>query len=153
MAKLKIGDPAPPFTLLDTKGRQVSLADFKNRTVVLYFYPKDNTPGCTKEACSFRDHYAAFSRKKTVVFGISPDDERSHQKFTDKFELPFPLLCDTDHKVASAYGAWGKKALYGRTFMGILRSTFVIGPDGKIQHIFDKVKVDRHAEDVLEALS
>lgn len=152
MTMLKIGDKAPAFTLTDTNGRTVSLSDHKGQTVVLYFYPKDDTPGCTKEACSFRDHHRAFLKKNVAVYGVSPDGEKSHQKFTEKYNLPFPLLSDPDHRVASAYGAWGKKKLYGRTFNGILRSTFVIGPDGRILHVFDKVKVETHADDVLEAL-
>lgn len=149
---LKPGDKAPDFTLTDTNGEPVSLADLKGQTVVLYFYPKDNTPGCTKEACSFRDDYKSFAKKKIVVLGVSPDGQSSHQKFTQKFKLPFLLLSDPDHKVASAYGAWGKKKLYGREFMGILRSTFVIDPAGKIAHVFEKVKVDDHAGDLLKVL-
>lgn len=149
---LKTGDTAPDFTLPDQAGTPVSLSGFRGRTVVLYFYPKDNTPGCTNEACSFRDHYAALQEKGVVVLGVSPDSEASHQKFASKHDLPFPLLADTDHAVAEAFGAWGEKSLYGRKFMGLLRSTFLIDGDGVIRHVWKKPKTAIHAEEVLAKL-
>ncbi len=150
---LKVGAKAPEFTLLSTDGDSVSLKSFRGKKVVLYFYPKDDTPGCTKEACSFRDHHQMLKRRDLVILGVSPDSVESHNKFRSKYNLPFTLLSDPDHKVASAYGAWGKKKLYGREYDGILRSTFIIDEKGTIEHIFDKVKVDTHAEDVLSAVS
>lgn len=150
---LKVGAKAPEFTLLSTDGESVSLKSFRGKKVVLYFYPKDDTPGCTKEACSFRDHHQTLKRRDLVILGVSPDSVESHNKFRSKYNLPFTLLSDPDHKVASAYGAWGKKKLYGREYDGILRSTFIIDEKGTIEHIFDKVKVDTHAEDVLSAVS
>jgi len=119
---------------------------------VLYFYPKDNTPGCTKEACSFRDNIQPFQAKNAVVLGISPDSVKSHQNFINKQNLNFTLLSDPDNKVADAYGAWGEKSMYGKKYMGILRSTFVIGKDGKIKHVFEKVKPEGHANEVLQVL-
>jgi peroxiredoxin Q/BCP len=151
--KLKVGDKAPAFALKDQDGRTVKLSDFTGQTVILYFYPKDDTPGCTKEACGFRDRYTAFRRTRVVVLGISPDGEQSHAKFMKKYNLPFSLLSDPDHKTAARYGAWGKKKLYGKEYEGILRSTFIIGPDGTVTHVFDKVKVDTHAEDILNVLA
>jgi peroxiredoxin Q/BCP len=150
---LKVGAKAPEFTLLSTDGESVSLKSFRGKKVVLYFYPKDDTPGCTKEACNFRDHHQTLKRRDFVILGVSPDSVESHNKFRSKYNLPFTLLSDPDHKVASAYGAWGKKKLYGREYDGILRSTFIIDEKGTIEHIFDKVKVDTHAEDVLSAVS
>jgi peroxiredoxin Q/BCP len=150
---LKVGAKAPEFTLLSTDGESVSLKSFRGKKVVLYFYPKDDTPGCTKEACNFRDHHQTLKRRDLVILGVSPDSVESHNKFRSKYNLPFTLLSDPDHKVASAYGAWGKKKLYGREYDGILRSTFIIDEKGTIEHIFDKVKVDTHAEDVLSAVS
>ncbi len=149
---LKAGQKAPDFKLTDTDGNTVTLSGLSGRKVVLYFYPKDNTPGCTKEACSFNADLAKFKRKHIAVYGISPDDNKSHRKFTEKYDLGFPLLSDTDHKVAEKYGAWGKKKLYGREFDGIIRSTFVIDEKGIILHVFEKVKVDIHAEEVLAVL-
>jgi peroxiredoxin Q/BCP len=148
-----VGKKAPAFTLPASSGEEVSLSDFLGKTVVLYFYPKDDTPGCTKEACDFRDAQRKFSSRKAVVLGVSPDSLKSHDKFIAKFELPFVLLADTDHAVAEAYGVWAEKSMYGRTYMGIERSTFVIGPDGKVKAIFRKVKVDGHVDEVLEAVS
>jgi peroxiredoxin Q/BCP len=150
---LKVGAKAPEFTLLSADGESVSLKSFRGKKVVLYFYPKDDTPGCTKEACSFRDRHQTIKRRDLVILGVSPDSVESHNKFRSKYNLPFTLLSDPDHKVASAYGAWGKKKLYGREYDGILRSTFIIDEKGTIEHIFDKVKVDTHAEDVLSAVS
>ncbi len=149
---LKEGDKAPAFTMEDQDGKPVKLSDFKGKRVVLYFYPKDNTPGCTTEACAFRDDYAKL-KKKAVVLGVSPDSAASHQKFVAKYSLPFPLLVDEGHAVAEKFGAWGEKSLYGRKFMGIIRSTFLIGKDGKIEKVWPKVKVAGHNDEVLEALA
>ena len=149
---LNIGDTAPDFTLPDQAGTPVSLSGFRGRTVVVYFYPKDNTPGCTNEACSFRDHYAALQDQGVVVLGVSPDSVASHQKFASKHDLPFPLLADTEHAVAESFGAWGEKSLYGRKFMGLLRSTFLIDGDGVIRHVWKKPKTAIHAEEVLAKL-
>lgn len=150
---LEVGAAAPAFSLKDTQGNTVKLSELKGKKVVVYFYPKDDTPGCTKEACDFRDNLAVLKKADTVVFGVSPDDEASHQKFTAKFSLPFPLLCDTDHKVAEAYGAWGEKQNYGKTYMGIIRSTFLIDEKGKLAHIWRNVKAEGHVAKVLEKLS
>ena len=149
---LQSGDKAPDFDLMADDGKQVRLKDFKGKTVVLYFYPKDDTPGCTKEACAFRDDYPKFS-KKSVILGVSLDDTNSHQKFKNKFKLPFPLLSDEGAAVSKAYGVYKQKNMYGRTFWGIERTTFVISPDGKIQTVFSRVKVDGHNQEVMEALS
>ena len=146
---LKAGEKAVDFTLESGKNEKVTLSDYFGKSeVVLYFYPKDNTPGCAKEACSFRDNLGQIQIKKVVVLGISPDSVKSHQNFTAKYNLNFTLLSDPDHKVAEAYGAWGEKKMYGKTYMGIIRSTFIIGKDGKIKHVFDKVKVGSHGGDV-----
>jgi thioredoxin-dependent peroxiredoxin len=149
---LKPGDTAPDVTAKDETGKTVKLSDLKGKSVVLYFYPKDDTPGCTAEACSFRDNYAAVKKKGAVILGVSKDGAASHVKFKEKYDLPFPLLADEDLKVIKAYGAWGKKSLYGREYMGVFRSTYVIGPDGKIKAAFPKVKVNGHEKEVLEAL-
>ncbi|MEW5743575.1 MAG: thioredoxin-dependent thiol peroxidase [Myxococcota bacterium] len=146
------GKKAPAFTLKNQAGKPVKLSDFAGKQVVLYFYPKDDTPGCTKEACDFRDGYAKLKKAGAVVLGVSPDDEKRHTKFREKYALPFDLLADVDHEVAEKYGAWGEKSLYGRKFMGIIRSTFLIGADGKVKKVWPKVKVDGHADDVLAAL-
>ncbi|MBL8955958.1 MAG: thioredoxin-dependent thiol peroxidase [Myxococcaceae bacterium] len=146
------GAKAPAFSLKDQTGKTVKLADFAGKQVVLYFYPKDNTPGCTTEACDFRDQHSKLQKAGAVVLGVSPDSEKSHVKFIEKFELPFPLLVDDDHAVAEKYGAWGEKSLYGRKFMGIIRSTFLIGPDGKVKKVWPKVKVNGHVDQVLEAV-
>jgi peroxiredoxin Q/BCP len=146
------GKKAPAFTLKNQAGKPVKLSDFAGRHVVLYFYPKDDTPGCTKEACSFRDQHANLKRAGAVVLGVSPDDEQRHAKFREKYALPFDLLADVDYAVAQKYGAWGEKRLYGRTYQGIIRSTFLIGPDGRVKKVWPKVKVDGHAEEVLAAL-
>lgn len=148
---LKAGTKAPDFTATDQDGKKVKLSDHKGKRIVLYFYPKDDTPGCTKEACSFRDADDVFNSKGIKVFGISTDDEKSHQKFISKFQLPFDLLADTDKKIVEKYGVWGEKSMYGRTYMGTMRKTFLIGEDGKIVKIFDKVKVAEHADEVLKA--
>ena len=130
-------------------GEKIKLKDLRGKTVVLYFYPKDNTPGCTTEACDFRDSFAAFKKKNAVLLGVSPDSVKSHEKFKTKFELPFPLIADEDHSIAEKYGVWKEKSMYGRKYMGIERSTFVIDKDGKLAEIYNKVKVKGHVEDVL----
>jgi peroxiredoxin Q/BCP len=147
-----VGKKAPEFTLPGSNGEDVALKDFKGKTVVLYFYPKDDTPGCTKEACEFRDALKKFTSKKAVVLGVSPDSLKAHDKFIDKFELPFELLSDTEHKVAEKYGTWVEKSMYGRKYMGIERSTFVIDGAGQVKAIFRKVKVDGHVDEVLAAV-
>ena len=149
---LKIGDNAPSFILEADTGEQINLSSLKGKKVVLFFYPKDNTPGCTKEACSFRDNLKPLLAKNTVVFGISKDSIKSHLNFRTKYNLNFPLLSDPDGKVCAAYGAWGEKKNYGRTYMSIIRKTFIIDETGKIKYIYDKVKPEGHAEDVLSRL-
>ena len=151
--EIKIGDKAPEFTFRSAEGIDISLKDYLGKkTVVLYFYPKDHTPGCTKEACDFRDNYRKFNSKDIVILGVSLDGPVSHRKFTQKHDLPFPLLSDEDKKVSSAYGVYKEKKLYGRTFWGIVRTTFVIGPNGRIMAIYPKVKVEGHVEEVLASL-
>jgi len=149
---LKTGDKAPLFSLVDDSGKKVSLKDFKGKTVVLYFYPKDLTPGCTVEACDFRDAQAQMKKKKAVVLGVSRDTVSLHGKFRDKHDLNFPLLADEDGKVCEAYGVWQEKSMYGKKYMGIARTTFVIGPTGKIEKVFEKVKVKGHVDEILESL-
>ncbi len=149
---LNIGDPAPDFALPDAAGKIVRLADFRGQTVVVYFYPRDNTSGCTKEACGFRDAYPDFQGRDVVVLGISADDAKAHQKFINKYQLPFPLLCDADGKVAASYGSYGLKKFMGKEYMGVFRHTFVIAPDGTIAQIYRKVKPDAHATQVLQGL-
>lgn len=149
---MDINDKVPDFTLLDQNGEKVSLKDFKGKTVVLYFYPKADTPGCTIEACDFRDDYRHFQKTGAVVLGISPDKPEAQKKFADKYKLNFTLLADTEKEVAKAFGVWKEKNMYGKKVMGIERSTFVIGPDGKLQQAFRKVKVEGHAGKVLEAV-
>ncbi len=146
---VKVGNKAPEFTGVTDTGDKVKLKDLRGKTVVLYFYPKDNTPGCTTESCDFRDSHAAFKKKKAVVLGVSPDSVKSHVKFKTKYELPFPLIADEDHAIAEKYGVWQEKSMYGRKYMGIVRSTFVIDPEGKVAEIYNKVKVKGHVEDVL----
>jgi len=146
------GDPAPDFALADATGVVHRLSDQRGWTVV-YFYPKDDTPGCTTEACAFRDAQDELVAAGATVWGISPDDAASHGRFRAKFHLPFPLLSDEDHATAEAYGAWVEKVNYGRTYMGIQRSTFLVAPDGRIAHAWPKVKAEGHAEDVLQALA
>jgi peroxiredoxin Q/BCP len=147
------GQPAPDFELPSDSGDTVTLSSLRGKPVVLYFYPKDDTPGCTTQACGIRDAYGEFERAGAVVLGVSPDDERSHGKFRDKYELPFTLLADTDHEVAERYGVWGEKTYMGRTYMGINRSTFVIDGDGIVTKVFPQVKPATHADDVLAALN
>lgn len=150
---MKPGSKAPAFRLPSDAGTPVALKDFAGRTVVLYFYPKDDTTGCTTEACEFRDNWRAIQAAGAVVLGVSPDGVASHQKFKKKYELPFTLLVDADHAVAEAYGAWGEKSMYGRKYHGVLRSTFIIDPRGKIARVFAKVKPRGHAAEVLAALA
>ncbi len=148
---LEEGKKAPDFTAKNQNGDKVKLSDNKGSRVVLYFYPKDDTPGCTKQACSLRDGFATFKKKGIKVFGVSIDDEKSHQKFIEKYDLPFDLLADTDKKIVEKYGVWGEKSMYGRKYMGTHRKTFLIDENGKIVKIFDKVKVAEHADEVLKA--
>ncbi len=148
---LKEGSVAPDFKTTNTNGETVRLKDLRGQKVVLYFYPKDDTPGCTKEACSFRDAFSDFKKRGIEVLGVSTDSEASHQKFTAKYKLPFTLLADTDHSIADAYGVYGEKKFMGRTYMGVKRMTFLIDEKGKIAKIFEKVKVDEHAREVLDA--
>jgi len=150
--KLKEGDRAPEFSAPTSGGGKVSLSDFKGKSVILYFYPRDNTPGCTKEACGFRDHFAQFRNKGAVVLGVSVDSVKSHDRFVEKFALPFTLLADTDKQIVGAYGVWGEKSFMGRTYRGTHRVTFLIGPDGTIQKIWPRVKPEEHAAEVLAAL-
>ena len=148
---VKEGNTAPDFTAKDQNGDKVKLSDLRGQKVVLYFYPKDDTPGCTKQACSLRDSYDVFTEKGIKVLGVSIDDEKSHQKFISKYSLPFDLIADTDKKIVEKYGVWGEKSMYGKIYMGTLRKTFLIDEDGKIVKIFDKVKVSEHADEVLKA--
>jgi peroxiredoxin Q/BCP len=147
-----VGSKAPDFQLADHTGKTVSLSQLAGKNVVLYFYPKDDTPGCTREACNFRDEHSALEKAGAVVLGVSPDGEKSHQKFATKYSLPFTLLSDTEHKVADAYGVWGEKSLYGRKFIGLTRATFLIDAKGNVKHVWPKVKVDGHVAQVLSAL-
>jgi thioredoxin-dependent peroxiredoxin len=149
---LKVGDKAPPFDLMSDAGKQMKLKDFKGQNVVLYFYPKDDTPGCTKEACAFRDDHNKYFDKKAVVLGVSLDSVKSHQAFKKKFDLPFALLADEGAAISKAYEVYKQKSMYGRTYWGIERTTFVIGPDQKIKAIFPKVKVDGHSQELLGTL-
>lgn len=149
---LKVGDKAPSFSAVDQSGKTVSLSDFKGKSVVLYFYPRDLTPGCTVEACGFQSAQAALKKKGAVVLGVSKDSSATHKKFADKQGLTFPLLADESGTIVKAYGAWGEKSLYGKKYMGILRISYLIGPDGKIAAVFPKVKPAEHPADVLKAL-
>jgi len=150
--ELKVGSCAPAFSLPNEKGQMVKLSELRGKKIVLFFYPKDNTPGCTKEACSFRDGLQAIRKKGAVVFGVSADSVSSHQTFSQKFDLNFPLLSDEPKAMIQAYGVWKEKSMYGRKYMGIERTTVVIAKDGTISHVFPKVKVDGHYDEVLEAL-
>jgi peroxiredoxin Q/BCP len=146
---LQVGDPAPAFSVKDQDGKEVKLSDLKGEKVVLYFYPKDNTPTCTNQACNIRDNYGSLLKKGYKVFGVSPDSEKSHQRFIRKHDLPFPLLADTEHKMVEAYGVWGEKTLFGRTYMGVLRTTFVINKEGIIEEIISKVESSKHTDQIL----
>ncbi len=150
MERLKVGDIAPNFTARDQQGNTVSLSDFQGRRVILYFYPKDNTPGCTLEAKSLRDGKQQLADRGFEIIGVSPDSEKSHCNFIAKHQLNFTLISDTDKSVAQMYGVWGEKKMMGRTYMGILRTTFIIGPDGRIERIFDKVNTAHHFEQIME---
>lgn len=150
--KLKAGDAAPDFTAATTGGGRLSLADLQGKNVVLYFYPRDDTPGCTKEACAFRDRFADFNKAGAVVLGVSTDPVKSHDKFAAKYKLPFTLLADEDKKIVTAYGVWGEKSFMGRKYLGTHRVTFLIGPDGRIRKIWPKVKPDEHTAEVLAML-
>lgn len=144
---------APDFTLLDENETQHSLSDYRGKPVVLYFYPKDDTPGCTKEACGFRDDYSAYEEADVVILGVSPDTPKSHLKFKNKYELPFTLLADADHKVCDLYGVWGRKKFMGREYDGVLRTTFLIDPQGNITKVFENVKPTEHSGEILAALA
>ncbi len=146
------GAPAPDFSLLDDTGTRRSLADFRGKTVVLYFYPKDDTPGCTTEACNFRDDFQKYAAAGVEILGVSPDDPKSHTRFKTKYNLPFNLLADPDHAVCDAYGVWGRKKLAGHEYDGVFRSTFVIGPDGMIQKVYKEVKPAEHSAQILSSL-
>ncbi len=150
---LKVGDRAPEFAAVNDAGQPVSLKDFRGKKVVLYFYPKDDTPGCTKEACNFRDNHRAVLASGAVVLGVSTDGVESHKKFKQKYDLPFPLVSNPDQKIVNAYGVWQEKSMMGKTYMGTVRTTFIIDEHGKISHIFPSVKVDGHVDEVLAALT
>ena len=151
--KLKEGDVAPNFSAMTSGGGKISLAELKGKNVLLYFYPKDDTSGCTKEACGFRDQFAAFKKRGAIILGVSPDSVKSHDKFVKKYSLPFTLLADEDKKIVEAYGVWGQKTFWGRKYMGTYRVTFLIGPDGRIKKLWPDVKPEEHAEEVLAAIS
>ena len=150
--ELKEGDKAPAFNVETSGGGKISLADYKGKNVILYFYPRDDTPGCTKEACAFRDGFADFKKRGAVILGVSTDPVKSHDKFVKKFDLPFTLLADVDKKIVTDYGVWGEKSFMGRKYLGTHRVTFLIGPDGRIKKIWPKVKPDEHIPEVLAAL-
>ena len=152
MATLKEGDKAPDFTAKDQNGKTISLADFKGTTVILYFYPKDDTPGCTAEACDFRDNYQSLVGKGFEVIGVSTDDEKSHKKFETKYRLPFPLIADESKEIVEAYGVWGEKNMYGKVYMGTMRTTFIIDANGIIQKIINKVDTKASSQQVLDIL-
>ena len=152
MATLKEGDKAPDFTAKDQNGKAVSLADFKGKTVILYFYPKDDTPGCTAEACDFRDNYQSLVGKGFEVIGVSTDDEKSHKKFETKYSLPFPLIADESKEIVEAYGVWGEKNMYGKVYMGTMRTTFIIDANGIIKKVINKVDTKASSQQVLDIL-
>ena len=148
MSKLTVGKKAPKFKGLDQNGNAIQLADFEGQTLVIYFYPKDNTPGCTAQACDIRDNYKALNKKKIAIIGVSCDDEKSHNKFINKFELPFPLIADTEQKMVSQFRVWVEKSMYGRSYMGIARTTFIINAEGIISHIIEKVDTKNHTAQI-----
>jgi peroxiredoxin Q/BCP len=149
---ISANQPAPEFSLPDEDGTLRTLAEFRGKPVILYFYPKDDTPGCTLEACNFRDDYSVYQANGVVILGVSPDSSKLHTKFKKKFDLPFPLLVDSDHAVAQAYGVWGPKKFMGKSYEGIYRTTFLIGPQGDILKVFENVKPEGHSAQVLEVL-
>ena len=153
MTHLQEGDKAPDFVGSNEKGENVSLTDFKGKKLILFFYPKDNTPGCTAEVCNFRDNFSSLKAKGFELLGVSPDSARKHQNFIKKFELPFPLLADTEQEVLNKYGVWGEKQMFGKKYMGVFRTTFVIDEKGTIAKVFTKVNTNAHAEQILEAVS
>ena len=153
MTMPEVGQMAPDFTLTDENGDSHTLSDYQGKTVLLYFYPKDDTSGCTTEACNFRDDYSAYQKADVVILGVSADDEESHLKFKSKYELPFTLLADVDKEVVNLYGVWGEKKMYGKEYMGIFRTTFLIDKQGKILKVFEDVKPATHSEEVLAALA
>ncbi|HKK63808.1 MAG TPA: thioredoxin-dependent thiol peroxidase [Bacteroidales bacterium] len=148
MSELKIGDQAPAFSGHDQNGNLITSEQFKGKKLVLYFYPKDNTPGCTSEACDLRDNYERFLQKGYAIVGVSPDSQKSHQNFIKKYDLPFDLISDVDKKILKDYNAWGEKKMYGKTYEGVLRKTFIISEEGKIENIFDKVKTKEHTKQI-----
>ena len=150
MMDLKAGDKAPEFSGKDQTGKEIKLSDFKGKKVVLYFYPKDNTPGCTAQACNLRDNFSLFKKANYIILGVSTDEEKSHQKFIDKYTLPFPLIADTDKKIHEAYGVWKEKSMYGRTYMGTARTTFIIDEKGQIEEVIEKVKTADHTNQILK---
>jgi len=153
MNLLQPGAKAPDFNTTDQSGKKITLKDYRGKKVVLYFYPKDDTPGCTKEACAFRDHFAEFKQLGVEVLGVSVDTEKSHKSFAEKFKLPFTLLADTDKKIVNAYGVWGEKSMYGRKYMGTNRVTYLINESGYIASVFPKVKPQEHAAEILALIS
>jgi peroxiredoxin Q/BCP len=150
MSKIKIGDKAPDFKGIDQNGKIIASKDLKGKKVILYFYPKDDTPGCTAESCNLRDNYQALLKIGYAVVGVSADNEKSHKKFADKYELPFPLIADTEKEILESYDAWGEKSMYGKKYMGIIRKTYVIDEKGNIERIFDKVDTKNHTEQILQ---
>lgn len=153
MTHLKEGDKAPEFTGLNEHGEEVSLSDYKGKKLILFFYPKDNTPGCTAEACNLRDNYDDLRAKGFELLGVSPDSQKKHQNFIKKHELPFPLIADTEQEVLNAYGVWGEKQMFGNKYMGVFRTTFVIDENGVIEKVFKKVKTKDHTAQILEAVA
>ncbi|TNF45060.1 MAG: thioredoxin-dependent thiol peroxidase [Bacteroidetes bacterium] len=153
MSKLTAGDKAPMFEGVNQNGKKIGLNDFQGKKLILYFYPKDNTPGCTAEACNLNDNYEMWIKKGYEVVGVSPDNEKSHLKFIDKFGLKFNLIADTENKILEAYGAWGEKSMYGKKYMGVLRTTYVINENGIIEAVFDKVDTKNHTKQIIEALN
>ncbi len=149
---ISTGTPAPDFILVDDNGTQQRLSDYRGQSLILYFYPKDDTPGCTLEACNFRDDYSAYVEAGVTILGVSPGSPKSHSKFKEKYQLPFPLLADEDHAICDAYGVWGEKQFMGRRYMGVLRTTFLIDPNGTVKKIFEKVKPAGHSAEVLAAI-
>lgn len=153
MSDLKIGDKAPDFKGVNQNGKEVKLADFVGKNLILYFYPKDSTPGCTAEACDLRDNYNMWIAKGYEVIGVSPDSEKSHQNFIEKYQLPFDLISDTEKAILKSYNAWGEKKMYGKTYEGVLRKTYVIGKNSQIEAIFEKVKTKEHTDQILNEIS